>query len=240
MRSVPSAVPDAATTLLRLQSSVCHTLGDTGLNSKYTHITCRVPHKASNAQWNVHSSQASKDARSQHTANTNAANQQVPKTVSVHYKTKPSGTMMIYPLQRHINLPITLNWHYSNNGITVLANQLIGTVMTIRPGPPGTGPRPTGSLVPVLGPASAVGPMATPRDATRIPTTTPPMESFCPQKQVLSFVLWNPGSLDIPLERVWIAKIRRGDPFSILHRIPLPKNQKFSVSPPGLRTPPPP
>ena len=34
------------------------------------HTTCRVPHKASNAQWNDHSSQASKDARSQRTANT--------------------------------------------------------------------------------------------------------------------------------------------------------------------------
>ena len=36
--------------------------------------------------------------------------------------------------------------------------------MTIRPGPPGTGPRPKGSLVPALGPASPVRPMATPRD----------------------------------------------------------------------------
>ena len=35
--NLSSAVPDAATTLLRLQSSVCHTLGDIGLNSKYTH-----------------------------------------------------------------------------------------------------------------------------------------------------------------------------------------------------------
>ena len=35
--NLSSAVPDAATTLLRLQSSVCHTLGDSGLDSKYTH-----------------------------------------------------------------------------------------------------------------------------------------------------------------------------------------------------------
>ena len=141
---------------------------------------------------------------------------------------------------RHIKLPITLHWRYSNDYRWVLANQLIGTRPAIRPRPPGTGPRPNGSLVPVLGLASAVGPMTTPRDATRIPTTTPPMESFCPQKQVLSFVLWNPVSLDIPLKRVLIAKIRRGDPFSILHRIPLPKDQKFLVPPSGLRTPSPP
>ena len=77
---VSSAVPDATTTLLRLQSSDCHTLGDTGLDSKYAQTTCRVPHKASNAQWNVYSSQASKDARSQRTSkHTNSANQQVPK-----------------------------------------------------------------------------------------------------------------------------------------------------------------
>ena len=50
--NLSSAVPDAATTLLRLQSSDCHSLGDTGTDSKYAHTTCRVPHKASNAQWN--------------------------------------------------------------------------------------------------------------------------------------------------------------------------------------------
>ena len=104
-----------------------------------------------------------------HSKHTNAANQQVPKR-RVFTTKQPSGTMIIYPLMRHIKLPITLHWRYSNDYRRVLANQLIGTRPAIRPRPPDTGPRPNGSLVPVLGLASAVCPMATPRDATGIPT----------------------------------------------------------------------
>ena len=172
----------------------------------------------------IHSSQASKDARSQAQANTRTLPTSRFPNGECSLQKQPSGTMIKYPLMRHIKLPITLHWRYTNDCRRVLANQLIGTRLAIRPRPPDTGPRPNGSLVPVLGLASAVCPMATPRDATRIPTTTPPMESFCPQKQVLSLIFGNPVSLDIPLKRVRIAKIRRGDPFSILHWIPLPKD----------------
>ena len=72
------------------------------------HTTCRVPHKASNAQWNVHSSQASKDARSQSTANTNAANQQVPKR-RVFTTNKAKWYNDNIPINAtHSHLPITL------------------------------------------------------------------------------------------------------------------------------------
>ena len=75
------------------------------------HTTCRVPHKASNAQWNVHSSQASEDARSQCTSkHTNAANQQVPKR-RVFTTNKAKWYNNQIPITAtHQSTPLHCNW----------------------------------------------------------------------------------------------------------------------------------
>ena len=68
--NLSSVVPDAATTLLRLQSSDCRTLWATleRIRSMHTQPAGFLTKQATRS--GIHSSQASKDARSQRTANT--------------------------------------------------------------------------------------------------------------------------------------------------------------------------
>ena len=91
-----------------------HTLGDSGLEFEvYTQPAGFLTKQATRSGMiTVHRQVRTHGHNS--TANTNAANQQVPKR-RVFTTNKPSGTMIIYPLQRHINLP-----HYTATGANLL------------------------------------------------------------------------------------------------------------------------
>ena len=75
----------------------------------------------------------------------------------------------------------------------------------------------------------------------KFPQLLPSHEEFLTSEtEIASLGLWNSVCCNVVTKSVLVTEIRRGDPLSILYRIPLPQDQKFPTSLSGSGSPSPP